>query len=211
MTQVAPGAEAATSPSLSPACLHASPAALHSPGLAGGCRDLPRGVDHPAEHAGALGDRHAAVVFGDVVQNHTCRRGASWGCGQGDPSRPPAGQPLPHPVLRWGLGVAGAGGRGLGAAGAGGLGAGGWGWRGLGAWGAGPGGRGLGVGTGRRGWGACPRRASAFSPACLADSRPLVLGAAPHWAAGPVQLRPRLCPPPYSPWTGTCGRGPGRL
>ena len=137
---MAPGAEAATSPSLSPACLHASPAALHSPGLAGGCRDLPRGVDHPAEHAGALGDRHAAVVFGDVVQNHTCRRGASWGCWQGDPSRPPAGQPLPHPVLRWGLGVAGAGGRGLGAAGAGGLGAGGWGWRGLGAWGAGPGG-----------------------------------------------------------------------
>lgn len=64
-----------------------------SPGLAGGCGGLPGGVDLPAPCAGALGHRHAAVVFGAVIQNRPCRRGASWGCRQETPSRPPAGPP----------------------------------------------------------------------------------------------------------------------
>lgn len=84
-------------PSVPPLACMPSPAAQHSPGLAGGCRDLPRGIDHPAERAGALGLRHAAVVFGDVVQNHPCRRAASWGCGPGTPPPPVGARESPHP------------------------------------------------------------------------------------------------------------------
>lgn len=58
------------------------PPLLSLPGAAGvGC-DLPRGVGHAAERAGALGDGHAGEVFGNVVENHTCRQGlpgAAWG------------------------------------------------------------------------------------------------------------------------------------
>lgn len=50
-------------PSISPLACTPSPAARHSPGLAGGCCDLPGGINHPAEHAGALGLGNTAVVF----------------------------------------------------------------------------------------------------------------------------------------------------
>lgn len=78
------------SPRVPPLACTPFPMARHSPGLAGGCCDLPGGVDHPTEHAGALGLGNTAVVFRDVIQNRPCRRGASWGCGWGTPP-PPVG------------------------------------------------------------------------------------------------------------------------
>lgn len=63
------------------------PPLLSSPGAAGvGC-DLPRGVGHTTECAGALGDGHAGEVFGNVVENHTCRQGLPGAaCGRPHPS-----------------------------------------------------------------------------------------------------------------------------
>lgn len=54
---------------------------LPLPRPAGVCHHFPGGVGHAVEHAGTLGNRHAGMVFGDVIQNHTCRTQVSWARG----------------------------------------------------------------------------------------------------------------------------------
>lgn len=74
------------------------PMPLSSPGAAGVGSDRPGGVGHTAERAGALGDGHAGEVFGNVIENQTCRRELP-GAVYGDPAPPGASRPVPQEGL----------------------------------------------------------------------------------------------------------------
>lgn len=75
---------------------HVLPASAQcSPGLAGGCCDLTRAVDHPIEHAGALAEWHTCVVCGEIVEHRTCRRGCP-GPGLSRPTSSAWPSPLPQ-------------------------------------------------------------------------------------------------------------------